>query len=692
MKRSRLWIGPSLGLLVALVVLPLLRTTLFAGFESKTVDARMRWSTGQQADDRIVVVAVDPASINQLGRWPWPRSTVAELIRRIHQGGASVIALDMIFSEPTRGDSTEDDALAAAIREAGNVVPGFFLRVAEDATAPSVLPSPIESAIQPQAGFPAIRRYGGIETQLPAITEAAPQGGHFVAREDSDGTIRHYPLLLSYDDALYPALALRAVQRQLGNLPISVTPVQGVVPQLMLGEQLIPIDESGELWINWVAPWKAFRYIAAADVLNGSVDQSALRDKIVFVGFTETGLADSITSPWDTAIPGVEVHAMVADNLLRHRFVRDGAVELAWSMLATLMLGAFCGMAAAWTRRPLMGALLGGLTLLGYTVLAQQAFHFGARHLHLFLPLIAGAMAFTASTVWRNVFAEARAKQIRRVFSQYVSPAIVDEMLKDPDAVRLGGERRELTVLFADIRGFTSLAETMPPEQTVSLLQEYLTPMTQLIQAQGGTLDKYMGDGIMAFFGAPVAQPDHAPRAAAAALAMRAALDDLNRGWLARGLPEIRCGVGLNTGPMAVGNIGSSMIFDYTVIGDNVNLGSRIEGLTRIYGVDVIVSAATAELLPESIVMRQLDAVRVKGRREPVQIFELTPVGELTPEFLASFAEGLRLYRARVFAAARAEFGAAQAVRPADVPCELFIKRCLAFEAAPPASDWDAVS
>jgi adenylate cyclase len=382
----------------------------------------------------------------------------------------------------------------------------------------------------------------------------------------------------------------------------------------------------------------------------------------------------------------------VADNLLRHRFVRDGAVELAWSMLATLMLGAFCGMAAAWTRRPLMGAVLGGLTLLGYAVLAQQALYFGARHLHLFLPLIAGAMAFTASTVWRNVFAEARAKQIRRVFSQYVSPAIVDEMLKDPDAVRLGGERRELTVLFADIRGFTSLAETMPPEQTVSLLQEYLTPMTQLIQAQGGTLDKYMGDGIMAFFGAPVAQPDHAPRAAAAALAMRAALDDLNRGWLARGLPEIRCGVGLNTGPMAVGNIGSSMIFDYTVIGDNVNLGSRIEGLTRVYGVDVIVSAATAELLPDSIVMRQLDAVRVKGRREPVQIFELTPAGELAPGFLASYAEGLRLYRARVFAAARAEFEAARAERPADVPCELFIKRCRAFEAAPPVSDWDAVS
>ncbi len=669
-----------------------MRTTLFAGFESKTVDARMRWSRGQQADDRIVVVAVDPESINQLGRWPWPRSTVAELVRRIHQGGASVIALDMIFSEPTRGDSTEDDALAAAIRDAGNVVPGFFLRLQADLTKPPVLPSPIESAIQPQAGFPGIRRYGGIETQLPAITEAAPQGGHFVAREDSDGTIRHYPLVLSYDDALYPALALRAVQRQLGNPPIAVTPVQSVVPQLTLGEKSIPIDESGELWINWIAPWKAFKYVPAAAVLNGTADPSALRDKLVFVGFTETGLADSITSPWDTAIPGVEVHAMVADNLLRHRFVRDGALELAWSMVATLLLGALCGMSATWTRRPLMGALLGALVLSGYLVLAQQAFQFGARHLQLFLPLIAGAAAFTASTVWRNVFAEARAKQIRRVFSQYVSPAIVDEMLKDPDAVRLGGERRELTVLFADIRGFTSLAETMPPEQTVSLLQEYLTPMTQLIQAQGGTLDKYMGDGIMAFFGAPVAQTDHAPRAAAAALAMRAALDDLNKGWDARGLPEIRCGIGLNSGPMAVGNIGSSMIFDYTVIGDNVNLGSRIEGLTRTYGVDVIVSATTAELLSESLVMRELDAVRVKGRREPVQIFELTPPGELSQQFRAAYAEGLRLYRARRFAAARVEFEAARGERPADLPCQLFIKRCRSYELDPPDSDWDTVS
>lgn len=688
----RLWAGPLLGLVVALAALPLLRTTLFTGFEQKTVDARMRLRGGLAPTPDIAIVAIDPSSIDALGQWPWPRSTMADLIDRLASSGARVVALDMVFSEPSRCDPAEDRRLIEAIARAGNVVPGFFLRAAADRTPPERLPAPVETAILPSSGYPAVPRYDGIETQLPELTAAAPAGGHFVARHDSDGTLRQYVMLARYQDSLYPSLALRAVQLFRGGLPIAVTPTQGVIPQLTLGDETIPIAENGELWINWLAPHAStFPSWPAVDLLAGRVPREQIDGKIVFVGFTETGLADTITTPFDTAAPGVEAHATVADNLLMRRFVRDGATETAGSMAALVLLGLGCAIAATWRRRPWVGFAGAALVMGGYTVLAQQAFTLGARHLHLFLPLTVGVLAFTVGTVWRNVFAEARAREIRRAFQRYLAPAVVDELLANPDALRLGGERRDLSVLFADIRGFTGLSESIAPEETVALLQEYLTPMTRLIQSQGGTLDKYMGDGIMAFFGAPVHQPDHADRAARAALAMRAELDRLNPIWAARGLPDIRSGIGLNSGEVAVGNIGSETNFDYTVIGDNVNLASRLEGLTRAWGVDVIVSRATAERVGERFQKRALDRVRVKGRKEPVEVLELLPADELPSSFLQPYEAGLAAWQQRQFGAAARSFEAALVQRPNDAPTRLWLDRCRQFSAAPPPADWDGI-
>lgn len=693
----RSWVGPLLGLAASLVLLPLLRSTLFVGFEQKTVDARMRLRGGVEAAPEIAVCAIDAKSVDRLGQWPWPRTVLADLVRLLHDGGARAIVFDVIFSEPSRLGPQEDDAFARAVREAGNVVLGFYLSPQTPGTVGEVvLPAPVETAILPPAGLPEIPSFPGIETNIPALTRAAPLAGHFVVRPDSDGTVRHYSLVLFHDEQLYPSLALRAAQVFVGSPPISVRPYQGRLPLIRLGDLEIPASEKGELWVNFRGPFgQTFPYYPIADLLDGQVPASVFRDKLVFIGATETGIGDIKTSPFDTTVPGVEVHANVADNLLHRRFIRDGAPETMLGILAILLLGPACGATSVLFRRPVAGALAAVTLLLLYAAAAQAAFTVLSRHLHLFLPLVAGVLGYTTAAVWRSVFAEAKARQIRKTFQQFVSEAIVEEMLRDPEKVRLGGERRELTVLFSDIRGFTSLSESLSPEQVVSLLNDYLTPMTRILLDQGGTLDKYMGDAVMAFFGAPVVQPDHAERACGAALAMRARLAELNPEWSRRGLPPIASGIGINTGLVSVGNMGSSMIFDYTVIGDHVNLGSRLEGLTKLYGVDIVVSEYTAARVRRSFLLRELDCVRVKGRREPVRIFELVGraiEGAADGEFLEGFAAGLAAYRDRSFEKAAASFRDAALLRPRDGPTTLYLERLEAFRASPPVEDWEGVT
>jgi len=688
------------GLGVSLALLPLLGSRLYSGFELKTVDARMRLRGAAAAAPEVVVCAIDAASIDRLGQWPWPRGVLAELVRRLAAAGARTIAFDIVFSEPDRAGLEQDKALARALEEAaGRAVLGFYVGLDEvlaSGAASTPLPAAVETAVTPPGGFPELRTWPAIESNVAPLAAAAPAAGHFVFLPDSDGTVRHYPLIVDHAGSLYPALALRAVSVFLGGAPISVRPGQGALPVVDLGSRPIPASEQGELWINFRGPFeRGFAYHSAADVLEGRVPAEALRDRLVFIGATETGLGDVVTSPFDAVVPGVEVHATVADNLLHGRFIRDGAPETLLSVLALLALGPLGGSLAARSRRPLGGAA-GALALVaGWGVATHLAFVVSARHLHVVLPVLAVALGYTAAAVWRIAFVEARARQIRAVFSRYVSQAVVEEMLRDPDKVRLGGEKRELTVLFSDLRGFTSSSERMEPEQVVAVLNEYMTPMTRIILDQGGTIDKYMGDAIMAFFGAPVAQPDHAARACAAALAMRRRLAGLNAGWAPRGQAPLAAGIGLNTGAMAVGNMGSEMIFDYTVVGDHVNLGSRLEGLTKLYGVEIVASEFTAAAAGADFAFRELDRVRVKGRREPVRVFELLGrADERLPaaEFLQGFAAGLAAWRAGDAGAAAAHFTTCLALAPGDGPAALYVRRLEALRAHPPGAAWDGVT
>ena len=420
----------------------------------------------------------------------------------------------------------------------------------------------------------------------------------------------------------------------------------------------------------------------------------------MLVGLTETGVGDLQATPFGGEEYGVEVHANVADNLLRGRYLEDTALQSGLSLLALFLLGPLVAWLVVAVERHLYGSLWGIVLVVAWPSLCYASLAGPGWHLQATGPVLAGGIALVGAFAYRVLVVEATARRIERTFKHYVSAAVVEEMLRDPREVKLGGERRDLTVLFSDIRGFTTLSESRDSDQVMRLLNEFFTPMTHIVLAEGGTLDKYMGDAIMAFFGAPLAQPDHAARACRAALAMRAELAALNERWRARGElgPDARLGIGigLNSGEMSVGNVGSESVFGYTVIGDNVNLGSRLEGLNKMYGTEVIVSAATAGAVGgvgEGFVFRELDSVRVKGKLTPVAIYELIGErGKVDPgrhQNVERFAAALAAYRGRDFAAAAAiladdRFGG-------DGPAGILRERCRRLAASPPPAEWEAV-
>jgi adenylate cyclase len=427
---------------------------------------------------------------------------------------------------------------------------------------------------------------------------------------------------------------------------------------------------------------EAFRRVSAADVLSHEAPPEALAGKLVFLGYTFSA-SDKVITPLDPRADGVELHATLAENILTgHVLVGTGA--LATTIVTFVLCAIVCAVQLRRVRRrawvpPLIA--LGALA--AYVVIAVVMFSRGTV-LPIALPAVLTGVVLIAATIG-GLATEGREKaHLRAVFSQYVSRPVVDRILADPGKAKLGGERKELTVLFSDIRGFSQVAEGMAPEQLAAFLGEYLTPMTDLVLASGGTLDKYIGDAIMAIWGAPVDTPDHAARACEVALKMQETLAGMNRAWARDGKPAIAIGVGINTGPMAVGNMGSSARFEYTVLGDQVNLGSRLEALTKDYGVGILVGEATARAAGDAFLFREIDLVRVKGRAGAAPVFELIGrAGKADP----AFARALELYRKRQFAEARRVF----AGLGDDPAATVMAARCEVLAAAPPPEDWDGV-
>jgi adenylate cyclase len=640
---------------------------------------------------------------------------------------AAAAALDAIWTtaQGAAGDPKVDvdptEQLADAIERAHNVTVGFMLLSEKEmgaAADPARLAAlqffrtdPVHVArggklvALPEAQQRGVGRgYKGVVTPLEEILAVADSGGFFTVRPDPDGTIRRYPVVGRVGPVTFPALGIATLARGLGRdgVPAPVVPVGAegggeTVLQVHVGETSIDTDDSGRVPISYYGPYRDFPSWSATDVLHGRIPRARMEGKIAVVGTTAPGTWDQRVTPFDDIAPGVITHATFMENVLRGELLeRSQAVvvaELAAMLLLSVLLARLFASVGPLAAAPVLVAAMAAW--IGAAVMGLRRFDLV---IAIGMPLVQMMAMFLAGTTYRFFSEEREKRRARETFSRFLSPAMVEQVLAKEGALKLGGDKRELTVLFSDIRGFTTLSEKLDPHVLLEFLNEYLTPMTDIIvSGNRGTLDKYIGDAIMAFWGAPQSQPDHALLACKAALEMMARLQELKVRWHEQSLPEIDIGVGINTGPMSVGFVGSQdRFYNYTVLGDAVNLASRLEGANKEYGTHVIIGPTTYEQVEGRVVTRELDQVRVKGKREPVKIHELISLAPATPEasaFVEAFTWGLGAYKAQRWDEAVARFKEADRLRgDKGDPCSRkYIARCEAMRRDPPGPEWDGV-
>ena len=552
---------------------------------------------------------------------------------------------------------------------------------------------------------------GGFEIPLPMYLDAAEYAGVFNSLPDPDGTLRRLPLLYRYKEAFIPTLSLSAASQHFGANPAfladsNVTEGMAYVGFAAEGGKKIevPVDHRARLLINYLGPSEAydesvkfsdrgvFRRISLADIYDNNFNNEHVKGKIVLVAVTAIGTFDQRVTPFSPSVPGVEVHAAAIQNMISDtamkRHTKQMQLELLVSLILALLLGLSLRRLPLWTGTVLALTLSAGWLLIDYFVLFQS--HIWVHQVVLQLQILVTWAGITLL----GYLSEGREKQaLKKEFSTVLAPTVVDQLLENPQLAGLGGDERDLTVMFSDIRGFTSMSEKMSPDGLTRFLNEYLTPMTDILIQREGTLDKYMGDAIMAFWGAPVSQDDHAERASLAALDMLEKLDELKAQWHEEGKPEIDIGIGLNSGLMRVGFMGSERMRNYTLLGDNVNLGSRLEGINKQYGTNCIVSEETYKAASAKVFGRVLDAVRVKGKREPITIYELRGKGrpsDSEKKFIEVFEQALNLYRTQAFEEAKQSFIELHE-STGDKTSKIYSERCDFFLENPPSKDWDGV-
>ncbi len=750
--RRRWWrrLNPSM---LAAAVVTLVTTGVYAGhraawwtvpgldrIELSTLDARFRARGARDPEDgAIVVLGVDDKTREQNPEVFQTRRGWAALIDALSTYNPKAIGLDAFFGSPevaldpdvvaevreareqlaaelertpgaqralhalsqvveqTRGD----DVLADAVKKSGRIFLGllFFLPEGGEEPAPDGAEEPpgvglarygeAVAVAQPPSRRPPRASYVG--TSLAQIAAGARGAGALNVVYDPDGEVRRVHAVQQYGGRFYMPLGMAMALEWLGADASYVVGAE----EIRIGDKTVPVSPRGEAQLSHLGPNGAFPRVSAADVLSGAAPREALEGKLVFVGFTDTA-RDKVATPFDTRVDGVEIHATLAHNLLHGELLRRTRPLTA--VLTVLLLGAALTalqLRRLRQRRAWLVGLGSVVILFGYVVAAQLLFSGSELIVDVAAPVLAGVLV-TLAALSAALATEGREKRaLRDAFSSYVNDTLVQRIVDDPSraALALGGVRRELTVLFSDIRGFSRFSEQLPPEALSDFLNEYLTPMTELVMAQDGMLDKYIGDAIMAVYGAPIDQTDHARRACRTALAMMAALGPLNERWRERSMPVIDIGIGINTGPMSVGNMGSRARFDYTVMGDAVNLGARLEALTKEYKVDILIGEGTAALVKGDLVLREIDLVRVIGREKPVRVFEL--VGEvgaaaITGDDLDRFGAALAAYRAGVWEEAEKGFAAFLEVHREDGPAKVLLERTRVLRRQPPAG-WDGV-
>jgi len=717
---------------------PLYQLPLIANLEAIVYDTRLRLTMPRTVDPRIVILDIDEKSLAEKerggeGRWPWPRDRLALLLDKLFDTYEVAIAgFDVVFAERDESSGIrvlerlgrkelravpqfqsvlarikpqlEYDDIFARKMKGRRVVLGYTFSTEEPALAPKkgLLPPPIlppgEFAKRPVR----TTSWTGYTANLEELQRNAASAGHFNPLTDEDGVVRRVPVLAEFDGAYYEPLALAMVRVLLGSPPVKpIHPEEEYTSAdyaglewLEVGSYRIPLDHTASALVPYRGGKGMFNYFSLVDVLNERVDPAELKGKIVLIGTTAPGLLDLRATPVGPVYPGVEIHANLIAGILDENIKQRPPYVLA----AEFVLLAASGLAVA-LLLPLLSPVVSTLTtllvLLAVLAVNVTVFHVG----HVVLPLASGLVMivtlYTLNMAY-GFFIEARGmRQITGLFGQYVPPELVQEMASNPDRFSMAPRAEQLSVLFSDVRGFTTISESLSPEDLAVYINEYLTTMSLVIRERHrGTLDKYIGDAIMAFWGAPVADPDHARHAVLAALDMRSEARSLSEKFKAKGWPAFRIGIGVNSGVMRVGDMGSRIRRAYTVMGDAVNTGSRLEGITKQYGADIIIGEGTKNLI-SGFVCREVDRVRVKGKDEPVAIYE--PLGlegqvdQAKLDEIELWHQALRLYRARDWDNAERELTKLKKMSPEAELYDVYRERIASFRANPPGAGWDGV-
>ena len=600
-----------------------------------------------------------------------------------------------------------DKQFATALANYPNAILGYFVVLPDEARAQNqervkafldilsfqAYPGTVHPEYAKNAEIPEAQ---ALSPNLPEFASAAKNFGFLEMVPDADGIVRREPAVMSFQGNLYPSLDVAAALAYTNDSADQVKVVfnPNGVEKIVLGPRTIPTDRQGFVQLDYLGKGGTFPTYSFADVVQHRLSPDIFRDRLVLIGSTARGISGMALTPTDnTEFPGVEIHANMIDDILYQHFIRRGfhekLADLAFILLFSLGAAILFSLLT-----PLRATLYLGATLFLYFWLTYYLFAHYRMWVADFLPMTTLFVTYAAIVSYRFFFEEGEKKKVRSAFSQYMHPALIAKMLNDPNGIQLGGEEKELTALFSDIRGFTTLSETLTPAQLVEHLNEYLTEMTEVIFKNWGTLDKYIGDAIMAFWGAPYPQDDHALRACRTGLAMITALQKLQEGWQSRGVPHIDIGVGINSGPMLVGNMGSRQRKNFTIMGDSVNLASRLEGINRQFGTHIIISEGTFLLVKDQVVARELDLIRVKGKTQPVKVYELLALAkdaEAHNDLVTRFDKGLAAYRNGDWLPAIETFQQLLVDYPQDGPSQVFIERCLNLLARPPEGAWDGV-
>jgi len=732
-KKHSLLIG--IGLLIVLVFVGnaahFYRLHFVDQLSNILYDYRLRLTMPQTVDDRIVILDIDEKSLKEEGRWPWSRDQLGLLMDKLFDKyGVAVAGFDVVFAEKDESsglkvlqklgqDQLKDDAryqaTLAQIRpqldydnlfakkiKNRNVVLGYYLTDKKGSIS-GMLPEP---AFPPGTfksrpiTFTVLNGYGA---NLPELQQAAASAGHFNPAVDSDGVVRRVPMLSEYNGAYYESLSLAMVRTLFGQPKMLPGFAEGSTSGYAglewleldspIGTLKIPVDNEVTTLVPFRGNTGSYRYISIADVLHGRTELAQLKDKIVLIGTTAPGLLDLRATPVSEVYPGVEVHANmisgILDQNLKERPAYMMGAEVVWLLLTGIALSLWLPQLSP------AKAILVIVSIFAITMgMSIAAWQYGNILMPVANSLVMIALLFAIDMSY-GYFVESRTKrQITGLFGQYVPSELVDEMSKNPGSVSMEGESREMTILFSDVRSFTTISEGLDAKELTLLMNEFLTPLSRIVYKHRGTIDKYMGDCIMAFWGAPLPDAAHARNAIIAGLEMLATLKTLQPHFKERGWPEIHIGVGINTGRVSVGNMGSEVRVAYTVMGDDVNLASRLEGITKQYGVGIVVGENTKNAVTD-FVYRELDQVRVKGKDKPVTIYE--PIGvagevdKALQDEIKLFHEFRRLYLKQNWEQAELQLMNLQRMSPDTALYGIYAERIAYFRNNPPPADWDGV-